>query len=53
MLSLYMQIITGKGPIGQLALETRLSPGVVSLIVYGIVAFSFFTALAPGEMEEA
>jgi len=42
------ELITGKGAIGQLALETNLPPGVIKGIVAGIVIFNAITALNPG-----
>lgn len=42
------EILTGKGPIGQLALETRLSPNVLTGVIGAFVLYNFVTALAPG-----
>jgi len=42
------ELITGKGALGQLALETNLPPGVIKAIVAGIVIFNAITALNPG-----
>ncbi len=41
------ELITGKGALGQLALETNLPPGVVKAVVAGIVIFNAITALNP------
>jgi len=41
------EILTGKGALGQLQLETRLPQNVINLAVVGIVAFNFVTALSP------
>jgi photosystem II protein len=42
------ELLTGKGVIGQLSLETSLPPGVLKLLIAGIVAFNVITALGPG-----
>lgn len=42
------ELLTGKGVIGQLSLETSLPPGVLKLLIGGIVAFNVLTALGPG-----
>jgi len=41
------ELLTGKGALGQLSLETNLPPGVVKAIVFGIVIFNAITALNP------
>ncbi|KAK9823550.1 hypothetical protein WJX72_003663 [[Myrmecia] bisecta] len=42
------ELLTGKGPIGQLSLETSLSPTVLNWLVIALVGFNFVTALFPG-----
>jgi photosystem II protein len=42
------EVLTGRGPIGQLALETRLSPNVLTGVIGAFVLYNFVTALAPG-----
>ncbi|CAK0787138.1 hypothetical protein CVIRNUC_010354 [Coccomyxa viridis] len=41
------ELITGKGALGQLQLETRLPQNVINWGVFAIVAFNFVTALNP------
>jgi len=42
------ELLTGKGVIGQLSLETSLPPGVLKLLIAGIVGINVITALGPG-----
>jgi len=41
------EILTGKGAIGQLSLETSLPPAVLNVLIGGIVVVNFITALNP------
>ncbi|CAL8465037.1 g4572 [Coccomyxa elongata] len=41
------ELLTGRGALGQLQLETRLPQNVINWAVFGIVAFNFITALNP------
>jgi len=41
------ELLTGRGALGQLQLETRLPQNVINWAVIGIVAFNFITALNP------
>ena len=42
-----LQILTGKGPIGQVAQETSLPTSVVELLFLGIIAYSVIGGLNP------
>lgn len=42
-----MQLLTGKGALGQLRLETSLNPTVLKALVGSIVVFNLVTALLP------
>jgi photosystem II protein len=42
------EILTGRGAIGQLALETRLSPNLLTGVIGAFVLYNFVTAVGPG-----
>ena len=42
-----MQLLTGKGALGQLRLETSLNPTILKALVGSIVVFNLVTALLP------
>ena len=42
------ELLTGRGVIGQLNLETSLSPYIIKALIAAIVGFNLFTALLPG-----
>nr|WOH23173.1 chloroplast photosystem II subunit S [Lobosphaera incisa] len=42
------ELLTGKGPIGQLSLELGVDPGLINIFFLGLVAVNFVTALFPG-----
>lgn len=43
----WLQLLTGKGALGQLRLETSLSPSILKALVGSIVVFNLVTALLP------
>lgn len=43
----FLQLLTGKGALGQLQLETNLPQPIVNAVVAGIVIFNLVTALNP------
>ena len=44
---MFLQLITGKGALGQLRLETSLPPSALKLGLLAIVGFNLVTALLP------
>ena len=43
----YLQLLTGKGALGQLRLETSLPPAILKASIGAIVLFNLVTALLP------
>lgn len=46
-LSVAMQLVTGKGVLGQLGLYTGLSQTSIQAAVFGLVAFNYLSATNP------